>query len=147
MAAPHRTHDGSHPKWRADRPPGNGSCLHRESPQKRACDGKEDQLYTTGSAPWFAVIVDSEGCSSRQQSITERTIQRRDSTLSVPLSHSLIRAAGTHTKRTWRDNLQRSAQISSMGMDVMRPKRDNNRHTAGADPEQNSAPHDTLGKT
>ena len=36
---------------------GMGHVPHRESPQKRALDGEEDQLYTTGSAPRFTVKV------------------------------------------------------------------------------------------
>ena len=131
MAAPDRTHDGSHPKCRADRPPGNGSCPHRESPQKRALDGEEDQPYTTGSAPRFTVNVvgDSEGCSGNQQSITERLIQWSCNTLSVPCSHLLNRATGTHAKRAWRDNLQRSAQITARGKQGTRTRGHHTRHS------------------
>ena len=119
MAAPHRTHGRSHPKCRADRPPGNASCPHRESPPKRALDGEEDQLYTTGSAPRFTVNVVAStlwtvrGCCGNQQSITERPIQWRCNTLNEPCSLLLNRTTRTHTKKTRRDNFPKSAQITA----------------------------------
>ena len=47
-------------------------------------------------------VVDSEGCSGNQQSITERPIQWRCNTLSEPCSHFLNRATKTHAKRARR---------------------------------------------
>ena len=73
--------------------------------------------------------VDSEDCSSRQQPITERTIQWRDSTLIEPISHSLNGAARTHTKKTRRDNLQSSAQITARSNQITRKRGHHARHT------------------
>ena len=74
-------------------------------------------------------VVDSGDCSDRQQSITERPIQWRDSTLSEPFPHSLNGATGAHTKRARRDNLQRSAQITARGNQRTRRRGHHARHS------------------
>ena len=139
MAAPHRTHDGSHPKCRADRPPGNGSCPHRESPQKRALDG-EDQLYTTGSAPRFTVnVVGSTwwtvraAVATNSRSRSARSSGGATNTLSEPCSHLLNRATRTHAKRARRDNLQRSAQITARSKQGTRTRGHHTRHTGSGE--------------
>ena len=79
---------------------------------------------------WVSILVRSD-CGRVhvvERPITERTIKWRDSTLSEPFSHSLNGAAGTHTKRTRRDNLQSRAQITERSNQRTRKRGHHARH-------------------
>ena len=147
VAASHRTHDESHPEWRTDRAPRNGSCPHRDILQKRARDDEEDQLYTTGSAPWFAVWVGSTWWTMKTAAaVNSRSRSARGTTHWVNHSRTRWTARPPHQKNSaWQSPENRTDQctkqaeiqetrpsrethcLEAESMEVMRPKRDNNR--------------------